>query len=128
MADLSARYPLATADGVAIPNDTIRPVGVYALAISGTAASVTGFPTRVNTVVLYANADCVVRFGATAVVPSTTLQDNALFLPKGTLLTTSPPDMTSITVIAAGGSSGDLYVTLVEAWAGLSLEIQNTRR
>ena len=36
MADIRDRYPLATADGVAIPNDTIRPVGVSSLSISGT--------------------------------------------------------------------------------------------
>lgn len=128
MADIRDRYPLATADGVAIPNDTIRPVGVSSLGISGTAVSATGFPTRVNTVVLFASADCIIRFGATAISASTTLQDNALFLPKGTLMTVSPPVMTSISVIGAGAATGDLYITVVEPWAGLALELQTTRR
>jgi hypothetical protein len=44
------------------------------------------------------------------------------------LMTVSPPVMTSISVIGAGAATGDLYITVVEPWAGLALELQTTRR
>ena len=39
MADLDGRYPIATADGIAIPNDTIRPRGLYRINVSTSALS-----------------------------------------------------------------------------------------
>ena len=127
MTDFKARYPLATADGVAIPNDTIRPAGSYAIPIeSGTGSTEIVFPTGYNTLVLYATIGCLVKFGGTAVAPSATIQDDSVYLPTSTLMTVSPPVMAVSGITVAG--SGTLFVTLVEAWAGLSLELQTTRR
>lgn len=121
------RYPLATADGVAIPNDTIRPKYAYGLAISGTNAATGGIPTGYETVVLYSTIDCVVRFGNVAAPLTSSFLAEAMFLPKGTLVTVSPTVLDFIHSIAIGGT-GTLYITVVESWAGLALELQTTRR
>lgn len=127
MADLKARYPLATADGVAIPNDTIRPAGVYSIALTDSAGTTElALPSEYNTIVLYATTSCIIRFGGVAVAPSTTVQVDSVCLPASTLMTVSPPVMSISGITIAG--TGMLFVTIVESWAGLGLELQNTRR
>lgn len=121
------RYPLATADGTAIPNDTIRPRYAFGLAISGTNATTGGIPAGYETVVLYSTIDCVVRFGNVAAPLTSSFLDEAMFLPKGTLVTVSPSVLNFIHSVAIGGT-GTLYITVVEPWAGLALELQTTRR
>lgn len=127
MPDLKARYPLATADGVAIPNDTIRPAGVYAIAVGDvTGSDEVILPAGYNTIVLFSNIGCIVKFGGVAIAPSDTLQAGAAYLPANTLMTVSPSTMAISGITLIG--TGTLFVTLVEAWAGLSLELQNSRR
>ena len=127
MADPNARYPLATADGVPVPNETIRPRGFYSIAVSGTASTLLTLTGNYKTVTLCSTVDCIVRFGATASVPADrTLLSDAMFLPKNVVVTVSPGTM-SISAIATS-TSGSLYVTVIESWAGLGLEYQFGRR
>ncbi len=127
MADPNARYPLATADGVSIPNETIRPRGFYSIAVSGTASTLLTLTGSYKTVTLCSTVDCIVRFGATASVPADrTLLSDAMFLPKNVVVTVSPGTM-SISAIDIS-TSGSLYVTVIESWAGLGLEYQFSRR
>ena len=127
MADPNARYPLATADGVPVPNETIRPRGFYRIAVSGTASTLLTLTGNYKTVTLCSTVDCIIRFGATASVPADrTLLSDAMFLPKNVVVTVSPGTM-SISAIAIS-TSGSLYVTVIESWAGLGLEYQFSRR
>ena len=59
--------------------------------------------------------------------PLSSFLDEAMFLPKGTLVTVSPSVLNFIHSVAIGGT-GTLYITVVEPWAGLALELQTTRR
>ena len=127
MADPNARYPLATADGIPVPNETIRPRGFYSIAVSGTASTLLTLTGNYKTVTLCSTVDCIVRFGATASVPADrTLLSDAMFLPKNVVVTVSPGTM-SISAIATS-TGGSLYVTVIESWAGLGLEYQFSRR
>lgn len=127
MADPNARYPLATADGVPVPNETIRPRGFYSIAVSGTASTLLTLTGNYKTVTLCSTVDCIVCFGAIASVPADrTLLSDAMFLPKNVVVTVSPGTM-SISAIAIS-TSGSLYVTVIESWAGLGLEYQFSRR
>ena len=126
MADVLGRYPLSTADGQAIPNDTIRPKALYKIALTTSATSELTLTAGYKTVVLYSDIDCYVKFGGTASVPTTTPVTDELFLPAGTIMTVSPEQM-KISAVALTGT-GSLFVTLVATWSALSLELQNTRR
>jgi len=126
MADVRGRYPLSTADGRAIPNDTIRPKALYKIALTTSATSELTLTAGYKTVVLYSDIDCYVKFGGTAAVPSTTPVSDELFLPAGTIMTVSPEQM-KISAAALTGT-GSLFVTLVATWSALSLELQNSRR
>jgi hypothetical protein len=126
MADVLGRYPLSTADGQAIPNDTIRPKALYKIALTTSATSELTLTAGYKTAVLYSDVDCYVKFGGTASVPSTTPVTDELFLPAGTIMTVSPEQM-KISAVALTGT-GSLFVTLVATWSALSLELQNTRR
>ena len=126
MADVLGRYPLYTADGQAIPNDTIRPKALYKIALTTSATSDLTLTAGYKTVVLYSDIDCYVKFGGTASVPSTTPVTDELFLPAGTIMTVSPEQM-KVSAVALTGT-GSLFVTLVATWSALSLELQNTRR
>lgn len=127
MADLQGRYPLATADGQAIPNDTIRPKSAYKISFSVSASAELTLTAGYKTVVLYSTTDCWVRFGGTAAVPSTTPVADQVFLPAMTIMTVSPEQM-KISAVSESGDAGSLFVTLVATWSALSLELQNTRR
>ena len=127
MADLQGRYPLATADGQAIPNDTIRPKSSRVITFTGTASSELTLPTGYKTVVLYSTVDCWVRFGGTASVPVGSFVADQVFLPALTIMTVSPEQM-KISAISDSGDSGNLNVTVVATWSALSLELQNSRR
>ena len=126
MADLDGRYPIATADGVAIPNDTIRPRGLYRINVSTSATAELTLAGSYKTIVLFSDVDCIIKFGGTASVAATgVLLDDALFLPKETIMTVSPQQM-KISAITVTGT-GVLAVTLLDIWAGLSLQIQHER-
>lgn len=126
MADVLGRYPLSTADGQAIPNDTIRPKALYKIALTTSATSELTLTAGYKTAVLYSDIDCYVKFGGTASVPTTTPVTDELFLPAKTIMTVSPEQM-KISAVALTGT-GSLFVTLVATWSALSLELQNTRR
>ena len=126
MADVLGRYPLSTADGQAIPNDTIRPKAAYRIFASITPTAELTLAAGYKTAVLYSDVDCFIRFGGVSSVPSTTPVTDELFLPAGTVMTVSPEQM-KISVCTQAGS-GYLHVTLVATWSALSLELQNTRR
>lgn len=126
MADVLGRYPLSTADGQAIPNDTIRPKALYKIALTTSATSELTLTAGYKTVVLYSDVDCFIRFGGVASVPTTTPVTEELFLPANTIMTVSPEQM-KISAVALTGT-GSLFVTLVATWSALSLELQNTRR
>ncbi len=126
MADVLGRYPLSTADGQAIPNDTIRPKALYKIALTTSATSELTLTAGYKTAVLYSDIDCYVKFGGTASVPSTTPVTDELFLPAGTIMTVSPEQM-KVSAAALTGT-GSLFITLVATWSALSLELQNTRR
>lgn len=126
MADLAGRYPIATTDGIAIPNDTIRPRGLYRIAISTSATAELTLAGSYKTIVLFSDVDCIIKFGGTASVPSSgTLLTDGLFLPKETIMTVSPFQM-KVSAITLSGT-GTLSVNLLDAWASLSLQQQHER-
>lgn len=126
MADLEGRYPIATADGIAIPNDTIRPRGLYRINVSTSATAELTLAGSYKTIVLFSDVDCIIKFGGTAsVAASGTLLADAIFLPKDTIMTVSPYQMKISAITVAG--TGVLAVTLLDSWAGLSLQVQHER-
>lgn len=129
MADPTNRYPLATANGDAIPHDVMKPQGLYVLNLSTSATSVLTLATTVKLLVLYSTVDCVLRFtaGFSANIPSSGgFTADEMFLPKGTVMTVAVPT-NYISGIAISGS-GVLYMTIATPWAGLGLEYQYSRR
>lgn len=129
MADLTNRYPIATADGKAIPHEVLKPRGLYQLALSTSASGIITFPAGTKILVLISTVDCILKFDSTtaASVPANaTLMTEAMFLPKNTIQTISPESMYLSGITAAG--SGTLNITLAESWSGLGLEHQYSRR
>ena len=129
MADLTNRYPIATADGKSIPHEVLRPKGFYRLDLSTTASGIITLAAGTKILVLISTVDCILKFHATvaASVPAVgSLLADAMFLPKNTIQTISP-DVAAVSGITIAGT-GTVYITLAGAWSGLGLEHQYNRR
>lgn len=133
MSDNTGRYPLSTADGKAIPLDTVRPAGIVKksfLSASGSAAI--SIPTTVSIVSAYATEDCYIKF-ATAAATITAPVDGVLladtiFVPASSVMVFTPPvDKRSIAIIG-DSANGSLILSYLETWNGLSMQSQTTRR
>jgi len=129
MSDLTNRYPIATADGKAIPHDVLRPKGFYRLDLSTSPSGILNLPSGTKLLVLCSTTDCVIKFDSSVAVAmpgNATLLSAAMFLPKNTIQTVSP-DVASLSGVAIT-VSGTLYITIAGAWSGLGLEHQYSRR
>lgn len=133
MADISGRYPLSTADGKAIPLDTVRPYGIVKKSfLSASGSSAISIPSTVSVVAAYATEDCFIKFaasGATISAPSDGVaMTDAIFVPADSLMVFTPPvDKRSIAIIG-DSANGSLILSYLETWNGLSMQSQVTRR
>lgn len=127
MATPKGIYPFATQDGQAIPLDIISPAGLIRKSFISAASSVVVLPEGYSVGVFYSSTDVLVSFGADHV----TLADGAvstdtMLVPAGTLVTAA---FNSGNAYVKGlASSGDLYIQLIEKWAGLALNTQYVRK
>ena len=133
MANIPNRYPLATADGQAIPLDVVRPnssvLRSFNAAIGSAALSM---PASTEVMVIYADKDCLIQFAASAAVAATyvdgTLKADSFFIPASTLMVLSPiPEKTSFSLIGLT-VAGIAYINFLEKWSGMALQSQFTRR
>ena len=69
MANIPNRYPLATADGQAIPLDVVRPNSSVQIAlVTGAGSAALSLPTSTEVMVVYTDNDCLIQFAASAAV------------------------------------------------------------
>lgn len=122
-------YPLATADGKSIPNEVLRPRGVYLIALTSSPSAIHTLASDARALVLTSDVDCLLRFNASSAVSipaNATLLSDAMYLPKQTVFMISP-EVLSISGVSLSGT-GTLFVTVAKAWAGLALQYQYSRR
>ena len=121
------RYPFATADGIAIPSDIIKPLGVLRQTFSHLIATVpVAIPAAVEVISFLATEDCIVVFGVAATVPvNAVLLADALFVPANIIVQAAPP-LSNMSVIGLT-ASGTLMAQYIESWAGLTRTTQLTR-
>jgi len=116
-------YPFSTKDAKVIPLDIIRPASLAKIPfLSASATVLADLSLSVPILVLRSSTDCYIRFGATAEVPSTALIPDLLYLPAGTVMVIAP-EVSTYSVIGAT-ENGDLWIQVIERWAGLGLETQ----
>lgn len=119
-------YPFATKDGKVIPLDIIKPTGVIIKTFNSDNPLAITIPEGILVAVLSATEACVVQL-TTSVIPSDgVFIEDALYLPANTLVTTTLK-AGSINVIGVQ-RSGRLAIQAIEKWAGLSLDINYTKR
>lgn len=133
MANIPNRYPLATADGQAIPLDVVRPNSSVQLSLTtGAGSTALSLPASTEVMVILATKDCLIQFAASAAVAtayvSGTLKADSFFIPANTLIVLSPiPEKTSFSMIALA-EAGSAYINFLEKWAGMALQSQFNRR
>lgn len=121
------RYPFATADGIAIPSDIIKPLGILRQTFSHLIATVpVAIPAAVEVISFLATEDCIVVFGAEAAIPTNAIMlADALFVPANMVVQAAPP-LSNMSVIGLT-ASGNLVAQFIESWAGLTRTTQLTR-
>lgn len=119
-------YPLSTPDGKAIPLDIIRPRGVFRIPIGQTASILYPLVDTDPIVILRSTVGCFVRFGEVAIIPSTAMISNQLYLAAGDITIVSP-HVQSLSAISES-SNGFLTVQLLDKWMGLAAEVNYNRR
>lgn len=125
MTTTTQRYPHATPEGVPIPLDVIKPYGTIRKAFTTAVSSVVTIAANVDVASFLTTEDCFVCFGGTAALGADGVtQANAIFIPKGGRITCAVIS-TTFTVIGVT-ASGNLYVQLIDKWAGLALQTKFT--
>lgn len=133
MANIPNRYPLATADGQAIPLDVVRPNSSVQIALlTGAGSAALSLPTSTEVMVVYATQDCLIQFATTAAAATAfvagTIKTDSIFIPASTIIVLSPvPEKTSFSLIAIS-AAGSAYITFLEKWSGMALQSQFNRR
>jgi len=119
-------YPFSTVDGVPIPLDIIRPLGVLRISIPiNTGSDLLALGVVTPILVLRSTVNCFVRFGTIATIPSTTMIGDSVYIPANETLVVAP-GLTDISVIGEN-LVGVLDVQLLEQWAGLGKELPYRR-
>ena len=121
------RYPLATADGQAIPLEVINPKGVLRANFVETAG--TGLLTlpSCELVSVFTTAECFIAFNEIAAVPTDgVFKANLIHLPRSVGIVFSPPSL-NISIIGVS-MSGVATIQVHEQWAGLALKQQYQHR
>ena len=133
MANIPNRYPLATADGQAIPLDVVRPNSSVQIAlVIGAGSAALSLPTSTEVMVVYTDNDCLIQFAASAAVATAyvagTIKADSFFIPASTLVVLSPiPEKPSFSLIGIT-AAGIAYINFLEKWSGMALQSQFNRR
>lgn len=118
-------YPFSTKDGKVIPLDIIRPKSLIVKSFSAVDSTIV-LPVGLTVCTLLATEDCFLFLGAVPLsVVSGDINLEALFIPKNMVITTA---LDGGTVTIRGVNVGTLYMQFIEQWAGLSLDINYTKR
>lgn len=113
-------YPFSTIDGKVIPLDIIRPLGILRIPFTAISTALQDLGIATPIMILSATEDCFVRFGAAAVVPSTSLTSNQIMVEKDQIVIVAPHNP-NFSVIS-DGVNGSLTIQLLDRWAGLADE------
>lgn len=133
MAAIPSRYPLATADGQAIPLDVIRPnSSVLRAFTTGDGSAALSVPANVEVMIVVADQDCLIQFDTSAASATAytdgTIKADSIFIFANTLIVVSPaPEKLSFSFIGIS-AAGNAYITFLEKWSGLALQTQFPRR
>jgi hypothetical protein len=133
MANIPNRYPLATADGQAIPLDVVRPNSSVMRSFTTAAGSAAlSLPVSTEVMVIYTDKDCIIQFAASAAVAAAyvdgTIKADSFFIPSSTIVVLSPiPEKPSFSLIGIA-AAGTAYINFLEKWSGMALQSQFNRR
>lgn len=132
MTDLVGRYPFSTADGKSIPLDIVRPAGCLMLPVALTASAALTVPANIEAFTVFCTEDCILTFHATAPVASVpasgVLAVDSFYLPKGLIITLSPPIGKQLFSVIGVTAAGEFVAQFLESWSGLALQSQQARR
>lgn len=127
MASTSQRYPLSTPEGAAIPLDIMKPHSFMQKDFTEVVSAALAVPDGIEIVSFTASEDCIIRFGAAAVVPADGVSyPDTIYIDKDVRVCVAPRAAT-FTVIATS-AVGTLHAQFIEKWAGLALTKQLTGR
>lgn len=120
-------YPFATQDGKAIPLDIIKPKGIIFQSFTAGASAQITIPADATVGVIFSDKACAIGFGVDvpALVANTYYPTTAL-IPVGSIVTLA---LTPGTAYVRGlTDSGNIWIQLIEKWAGLALNTQYGRK
>ena len=125
---LSDIYPFATQDGKAIPLDILKPSGLILHAYTEGSASTLIIPEQYQVGMFLATTSCLVCFGEELVKPfvDSIIYENTLLVPSGNVVS-SAIRHPSLSIIGLN-EGGQLYIQLIDRWAGLALDRQYQRK
>lgn len=124
-----ALYPFSTPDGKSIPFEVITPIAAKFLDfLSNTSSTLKDLPVGSPIYILFATADCWVRFGSTIPNPPVedTNYDELFFIPAGSFINA----YTEKTQFSVRGfnAAGVLVIQGVQKWTFLTLDSIASRR
>lgn len=135
MADVSNRYPFATADGQVAPADILRPISVLKQAFTtGAATTAKDVPATCEVIKVFATQNCIIKFAASGSVAAAlvdgTITADCFYIQANELKPQliSPPIGKKNVSIIGDTLGGFIVMQFLETWAGLSLQSQITRR
>lgn len=127
MAELLGLYPLSSPDGQAIPYEVIRPIGLIRQDFTDTGSAAITIPAAAELLSLFANATCIVRFGATAAVPANGAHDiDSILVAANTYMNVDHNGAANFSVIGVS-EAGTLFVTTVQKWKDVRKTTQYAR-
>lgn len=127
-------YPLATAGGVAIPLDAIRPHSLLLVEASASVGSSSyDIPEGVELMHVLATTSCILTFSAAAIagigaLVKDVLRVDTLLIPTGVLILIATPVGMPFFSVRAIATDGLVYAQFLETWTGLASSSQLTRR
>ena len=133
MADLKARYPLATADGQSIPLDVVRPHGcIEKTFATGASTAAMTVPSTIDVFSIFCDEDCILTFHASgasaAALTDGVLATDTMKIIAGLVTILSPPVGKRSFALRACTANGIATINFYENWSGLATQSQYPRR
>jgi hypothetical protein len=121
-------YPLSSPDGQSIPYEVIRPIGLIRQDFNDVGSAAVTIPTAADILAFFANATCIVTFGATAVVPANGVHGlNSILIPANTYMNVDHNGAANFSVVGVS-EAGTLFTVTVKKWQDTKKPIQFQRR
>lgn len=118
-------YPFSTKDGKVIPLDIIRPKSLIVKDFTASDSTIV-LPEGLTVATLLSTEDCILFLGTVPTpIVSGVNNPEALFIPKSMIMTIA---LDGGTITIRGAAVGTLHIQFIEQWAGLSLDINYTKR